>query len=55
MVSKLMRWISMMLTADEVEVLKLTVEVNLHEVTADEVNLHDVKADEVNLHGVMAD
>ena len=45
--SQLMRWTSM--------VLKLTDEVDLHEVTADEVDLHGVKADEVDLHGVKAD
>ena len=46
MVSKLMRWISMMPTADEVEVLKLTDEVDLHGVKADEVDLHDIAADD---------
>ena len=55
MVSKLMRWISMMPTADEVEVLKLTDEVDPHDVKADEVNLHGDTADEVDLHDVKAD
>ena len=45
--SQLMRWTSM--------VLKLSDEVDLHDVKADEVDLHDVTADEVDLHGVKAD
>ena len=36
----------MMPTADEVEVLKLTDEVDLHGVKADEVDLHDIAADD---------
>ena len=47
MVTQLMRWTSM--------VLKLTDEVDPHDVKADEVDLYDVTADEVDLHGVKAD
>ena len=47
MVTQLMRWTSM--------VLKLTDEVDPHDVKADEVDLYDVTADEVDLYGVKAD
>ena len=45
--SQLMRWTSM--------VLKLTDEVDPHDVKADEMNLHGDTADEVDLHDVKAD